>query len=131
VAQRARFDAWAERERLRGALLERMRDETPLLLAPVGAVAAFAHGARKVAIDDTEFNVFRAFSYAQACNVFALPAVCVPAGRTREGLPIGVQIIGRPFQELQILAAARVIETALGGWQQPAIALPSDGVNPL
>jgi amidase len=125
-----RFDAWAERERLRAALLERMR-ETPLLLTPVGAVTAFAHGARKVSAGDREFNTFRAFSYAQACNVYALPAACVPAGRTREGLPIGVQIIGRPFQEQLVLAAARVIETALGGWQPPADALPSEGGNPL
>lgn len=125
-----RFDAWAKRERLRAALLERMR-ETPLLLAPVGASAAFAHGARKVVIGAREFNTFRAFSYAQACNVFALPAVCVPAGRTREGLPIGVQLIGRPFQEQLILAAARVIETTLGGWQPPKPALPSEGDHPL
>lgn len=125
-----RFDAWAERERLRGALLEWMR-ETPLLLTPVGALAAFAHGARKVAIGGSEFNTFRAFSYAQACNVFALPAACVPAGRTREGLPVGVQIIGRPFQEQLVLAAARVIETALGGWQPSADALPSGGDHPL
>jgi amidase len=130
VAAGERFDAWAERARLRAALLERMR-ETPLLLAPVGAVPAFTHGARKVAIGDREFNTFRAFSYAQACNVFALPAACVPAGRSREGLPIGVQIIGRPFQEQLVLAAARVIETALGGWQPPADALPSGGHHPL
>jgi Asp-tRNA(Asn)/Glu-tRNA(Gln) amidotransferase A subunit family amidase len=130
TASVARFDAWAERERLRATLLERMR-ETPLVLAPVGAVAAFAHGARKVAVGDKEFNTFRAFSYAQACNVFALPAVCVPAGRTREGLPIGVQLIGRPHQEQLILAAARLIETALGGWQPPADTLPSGGANPL
>jgi amidase len=130
LAPPLRFDAWAERERLRIALLERM-SETPLLLAPVGATPAFAHGARKVAIGVGEFNVFRAFSYAQACNVFALPAACVAAGRTREGLPIGVQIIGRPFQEQLVLAAARVIETALGGWQPPADALPSGGDHPL
>jgi amidase len=130
VATEDRFDVWAERERLRAALLERMR-ETPLLLTPVGAVAAYAHGARKVAVGDSEFNTFRAFSYAQACNVYALPAACVPAGRTREGLPIGVQIIGRPFQEQLVLAAARVIETALGGWQTPVNALPSEGCNPL
>jgi amidase len=130
VAPEDRFDAWAERERLRAALLERMR-ETPLLLTPVGAVAAFAHGTRKVSVGDREFNTFRAFSYAQACNVYALPAVCVPAGRTREGLPIGVQIIGRPFQEQLVLAAARVVETARGGWRPPNLALPSEGGNPL
>ena len=123
--------AWAERDRLRASLLERMREEMPLLLAPIGAVAAFAHGAHKVESGDGSINAFRAFGYAQACNVFGLPAVCVPAGRTREGLPIGVQVIGRPFEERLVLAAARVIEDALGGWQPPPIALPSDGVDPL
>jgi amidase len=105
--------------------------ETPLLLAPVGAFAAFAHGARKVPVGASEVNTFRAFGFAHACNVFALPAASVPAGRTREGLPVGVQIIGQPFQEQLVLAAARVIEAALGGWQMPAVALPSERVNPL
>jgi Asp-tRNA(Asn)/Glu-tRNA(Gln) amidotransferase A subunit family amidase len=123
-------DGWAERERLRAALLERMR-ETPLLLAPVGAVAAFAHGARRVEVGGEQVNTFRAFGYAHACNVFGLPAACVPAGRTREGLPVGVQIMGQPRQERFVLAAARVIESALGGWQPPSVALPSGGDNPL
>ena len=131
VAPETYADAWAERERLRTSLLERMR-ETPLVLTPVGAVAAFAHGARKVSIGDGgEVSTFRAFGCAQACNVFGLPAACVPAGRTREGLPIGVQIIGRPFDEQLMLAAARVVEDALGGWRLPEIALPSGGGSPL
>jgi aspartyl-tRNA(Asn)/glutamyl-tRNA(Gln) amidotransferase subunit A len=46
-----------------------------------------------------------------------MPSVIVPAGRSAEGLPIGVQIIGRPFEEQTALAAAAVIEEALGGWQ--------------
>jgi Asp-tRNA(Asn)/Glu-tRNA(Gln) amidotransferase A subunit family amidase len=124
------LDALAERRRLRASLLERMR-ETPLLLTPVGAVAAFAHGARMVEVGGKHVNTFRAFSYAQACNVFGLPAVSVPAGHTHEGMPIGVQIIGRPRQERLVLAAARVIENALGGWQAPLIALPSGSENPL
>ena len=130
VASETYADARAERERLRASLLEWMR-ATPLLVAPVGAFPAFAHGARKVTVGSSEVNTFRAFGYAHACNVFALPAVSVPAGRTREGLPVGVQIIGRPFQERLVLAAARVVEDALGGWQMPAIALPSGGGNPL
>jgi amidase len=122
--------AWAERERLRMSLLERMR-ETPLLLAPVGAVAAYAHGARTVEVGGEHFNTFRAFGYAQACNVFGLPSTTVPAGRTRAGLPIGVQVIGRPGEERLVLAAARVVESALGGWQRPPVALPSGRDNPL
>lgn len=124
-------DAWAERGRLRASLLERMR-ETPLLVAPVGAVAAFAHGARKVEVRGEPVSTFRAFGWAQACNVFGLPAACVPAGRTLGGLPVGVQIIGRPGEERLVLAAARVVESAGGGWQPPPrAALPSGRDNPL
>jgi amidase len=124
------FDACAKRNSLRAMLLEWMR-ERPLLLAPVGAIPACAHGTRKVAVGEREFNLFSAFGYAQASNVFGLPAVSVPAGRTPEGLPIGVQIIGRPLQERLVMAAARVVEDALGGWQPPAIILPSGGADPL
>jgi Asp-tRNA(Asn)/Glu-tRNA(Gln) amidotransferase A subunit family amidase len=53
--------------------------------------------------------------------VFDLPVVVVPAGRSSEGLPIGVQIVGRPFAEETVLVAAAVIEAALGGWQAPPL----------
>lgn len=110
--------ALATRERLRAELLAWM-EETPLLVAPVGAVPALPHGARKVEVGGETLSVFRAFSYAQAFNVFDLPAACVPAGRTSEGLPVGVQVVGRPGAEGEVLAAARVVEVALGGWQPP------------
>jgi Asp-tRNA(Asn)/Glu-tRNA(Gln) amidotransferase A subunit family amidase len=117
------FDAWTERDRVRAQLLEWM-ESTPLVVAPVGAVPAFGHDAgRSFVVGDRTIGTFRAFSYAQAFNVFDLPAVCVPAGQTVEGLPIGVQIAGRPFQEREVLAAARVVEDALGGWHAPPVAL--------
>jgi amidase len=64
-------------------------------------------------------STFRAFSYSQTFNVFDLPVVVVPAGRSANGLPIGVQIVGRPFAEETVLAAAAIVEAALGGWQPP------------
>jgi Asp-tRNA(Asn)/Glu-tRNA(Gln) amidotransferase A subunit family amidase len=48
-----------------------------------------------------------------------LPSVTVPAGKTSSGLPIGVQVIGRPNEEMIVLAAALIIEDALGGWRKP------------
>ncbi|MDQ3134827.1 MAG: amidase family protein, partial [Acidobacteriota bacterium] len=60
---------------------------------------------------------------AQTFNVFGLPVVTVPAGRSREGLPIGVQVIGRAHEEEVVFAAARIVETALGGWQPPVISV--------
>jgi amidase len=114
--------AWLERDNLRAALVEWMK-ETPLIISPVGAMPAYEHGARKVEVESEDISIFRAFSYAQTYNVFGLPAVSVPAGRTPEGLPVGVQIIGRPFAEESLLAAARIVEDALGGWQMPPLAL--------
>jgi len=110
--------AGLERERRREDLLRWMKT-TPLILAPVGATAAFEHGARRVTVNGESISVFRAFSYAQTFNVFGLPSVVVPAGKSAEGLPIGVQIVGRPFEERRVLAVAAAIEEALGGWQRP------------
>jgi amidase len=113
--------AWDERDRLRGELL-RWMERTPLVVAPVGPVGAFRHEeSRKVEVSGEVFQTFRAFALAQAFNVYDLPAVCVPAGAARSGLPVGVQIAGRPFEERRVLAAARVIEKALGGWRPPSL----------
>ena len=112
------INAWIERDLLRASLVEWL-EETPLIVAPVGAAPAFAHGARKLQINGQSISIFQAFGYAQAFNVFGLPSVCVPAGRSREGLPIGVQIVGRPFAEDAVLAAALIVEEALGGWLPP------------
>ncbi len=122
--------AQAERARL-CALLDEWMEECPLLIAPVGAVPAFAHGARRVAVGGQLISVFRAISYSQTFNVFGLPSVCVPAGSSGEGLPIGIQIIGRPNCENAVLAAARIVEKATGGWQPPPLALSTDAHNPL
>lgn len=112
--------SWLERDALRERLLEWMGN-VPLLVAPVGATPAFQHGTHKVMIRGQKLSAFRAFSYSQAFNVFDLPVVVVPAGRSAEGLPIGVQIVGRPFEEAMVLAAATIVENALGGWQMPAL----------
>jgi len=102
-----------ERERLREDLRRWMKT-TPLILAPVGATPAFEHGAQRVEVNGRSLSVFRAFSYSQTFNVFGLPSVVVPAGRSAEGLPIGVQIVGGPGAEQTVLAAAAVVEEALG-----------------
>jgi Asp-tRNA(Asn)/Glu-tRNA(Gln) amidotransferase A subunit family amidase len=111
---------WMERDRLRAALIEWM-ETTPLIIAPVGGTSAFEHDAQKVMIAGQILSTFRAFSYSQTFNLFDLPAVTVQAGRSKDGLPIGVQIIGRPFEELAVMAAALIVEEALGGWQPPAV----------
>lgn len=104
--------AVVEREHLREQLLGWMKS-TPIILAPVGSVPAFTHGSERVSVGEESISVFRAFSYSQTFNVFGLPAASVPVGWSVEGLPIGVQIIGRPFEEDMVLAAAALIEEAV------------------
>lgn len=112
--------AWMERDRLKLALEEWMTD-VPLLVAPVGATPALKHDTLKITIGKTTLSAFRAFSYSQAFNVFDLPSASVPAGVSEEGLPIGVQIVGRPFEEDAVLIAAAIVEEALGGWLLPRL----------
>jgi aspartyl-tRNA(Asn)/glutamyl-tRNA(Gln) amidotransferase subunit A len=103
---------WMERDRLREELLCWM-ETTPLIIAPVGATPAYRHDTLKVTVRETTMGTFRAFSYAQAFNVFDLRVVTVPAVISNDGLPIGVQVIGRPFAEEAVLRAAEIIEEAI------------------
>jgi len=103
---------WMERDRLREELLEWL-ETTPLIVAPVGSTPAYPHDTLKVTVGDSTFGTFKAFSYAQTFNVFDLPVVTVPAGRSNDGLPIGVQIVGPPFAEEMVLRAAEIIEEAI------------------
>lgn len=114
------ISAWMERDRL-GLALNQWMSESPLIVAPVGATPALKHGTHKIAVGGQTLSVFRAFSYSQAFNVFDLPSVAVPAGVSAEGLPVGVQIVGRPFAEEVVLVAAAIVEEALGGWQPPKL----------
>jgi Asp-tRNA(Asn)/Glu-tRNA(Gln) amidotransferase A subunit family amidase len=107
---------WLERDRLREELL-RWMETTPIIIAPVGATPAFEHDTLKVTVRGSTFGTFRAFSYAQTFNVFDLPVVTVPVPQPGNSLPIGVQIVGRPFAEEMVLAAAETIERALAARQ--------------
>jgi Asp-tRNA(Asn)/Glu-tRNA(Gln) amidotransferase A subunit family amidase len=88
-------------------------DSIPLIVCPVGATPAYEHDTLKVTVNNTTMGIFRAFSYAQTFNVFDLPVVTIPVARSREGLPIGVQLVGPPFREDLVLDAAEIVETGV------------------
>jgi amidase len=85
-----------------------------VILAPPHAYAALPHG------ELTSPDNSPAFSYAQTYNLTGWPSVVVRAGTSEEGLPIGVQVVARPWREDVALAVAKRVEEALGGWQAPA-----------
>ena len=105
--------AWAECDVVRGRLLEEMR-ECPLLLTPVCSVPAFRHGERAWEIDGRRVDYLDSMRYTQWFNLLAAPAAVVPVGRSAEGLPIGVQVAGRPYDDEAVLAVAGVIDEEFG-----------------
>ncbi|HSF23648.1 MAG TPA: amidase [Blastocatellia bacterium] len=115
------LDAWTGRDVLRASVVTEMMDY-PIILAPVAAIPAFEHDHKGgFTVEGHEVEYLAAFSYTMTFNVLGLPGAVVPCGRSPEGLPIGVQIVGRPFEEETVLAVAAVLEEALGGYQRPPI----------
>ena len=114
------LQAWAECDLVRGRLLAEMR-EVPILLTPACAIPAFRHGERQWMIDGTTVGYLDAMRYTQWFNVLASPAAVVPVGRSPEGLPIGVQVAGRPFEDEKVLAVAAAIEQGFG-YRPPPLA---------
>src|SRR6185369_14301913 len=93
--------------------LEEMR-EFPVLLCPVSSTPAWKHGEREWTIDNQSVQYLDSVRYAQWFNTLAAPAAVVPVGRSAEGLPIGVQIVARPFEDEIALGVAAIIDAAFG-----------------
>jgi len=107
------LNAWAECDVIRGKLLEQML-EYPVLLCPVCSIPAFRHGERTWKVDGQEVEYLDVMRYTQWFNLLAAPAVVMPVGRSPEGLPIGVQVVARPFEDESALAVASVIDQEFG-----------------
>jgi amidase len=110
--------AWIERDLRRAELLAEM-EEWPILIGPVAAIPAFGHDERAWTIDGRRLDVIDAMRFSQWFNVLGNPAATVPVMRGTEGLPIGVQVVGRPFADRQVLAVAAEIERRCGGYSPP------------
>ncbi|XP_014468822.1 PREDICTED: fatty-acid amide hydrolase 2 [Dinoponera quadriceps] len=61
------------------------------------------------------------FSYTAIINVLGLPATACPLGLNKQGLPIGIQVVGGLYQDHLTLAIAEELERGFGGWVPPAI----------
>jgi amidase len=95
-----------EWDRLRRAFLGFMAD-FDVIVCPVASTAAPAIGA---VVDD--------YIYMLPFSLTGYPSAVVRAGTSVDGLPLGVQIVARPWCDHLALATARAIERALGGWKR-------------
>jgi len=114
------IDAWIRRDTLRASFLAQMR-KYPILLCPPAAIPAFRHGERSWTIEGKTVEYLDAWSYSEWFNLLGNPAAVVPASQSPEGLPIGVQIVGRPWEEEQVLSVASVLEREVGPGKRPPI----------
>jgi amidase len=90
-------------------------DRYDAILCPVNPFPAPLHG---TTFDEDHLA---GFSYTMAYNLTGWPSVVVRAGTSPEGLPIGVQVVARPWREDVALALAKQVEAVSGGWQPPTL----------
>jgi Asp-tRNA(Asn)/Glu-tRNA(Gln) amidotransferase A subunit family amidase len=107
--------ACAERDLFRAEILRQMQD-TPVLLSPVSTAPAFRHGQGNYSPGTGYRDTMR---FSQWLNLTGFPGASVPVSVSNEGLPIGVQVIGRPFEDELVLAVTEAIEQSRGPWQAP------------
>ena len=99
-------------DRVRSELLRWFQD-ADLIVCPAMPQPAIRHG-------ESNADWF-GDTYSDVHNLTGWPAAVVRAGTSDEGLPIGVQLVAHPWREDVALAAARIVESATGGWQPPPL----------
>ncbi len=109
------LDTWVQRDLFSARLAKRMED-FPVLLCPVASVPAYPHGQREWTIGGRKVTYPQIFSYSQVFNMTGNPAAVVPVGRSAEGMPIGIQVVARKFEDATAVAVARKLEVLLGSY---------------
>jgi amidase len=114
------FSTLHRRDRLI-ASWQRFLSEWDVLLCPVAMTAAFPHcetGAPQV-VDGVEVNYWRQIGFTGPFNLTGHPAVVIPIGFDPDGLPIGIQIVARRWEEERLLATAALLAEVAGPFEAP------------
>ncbi|GAA3884751.1 amidase [Saccharothrix violaceirubra] len=99
--------------------------EFDAVVCPITPTPAFPHDhdpdplARRIDVDGVEYPYFDQLVWAGLATMPGLPATAVPADRSPEGLPVGVQLIGPMFEDRTPLRLAELLERAIGGFRAP------------
>ncbi len=99
----------ALRDAIRRRVLEQMQD-VPVLIMPACGVTAFPHRQRRYQTEGKDIGLFQAMMPLTWINLIGFPAITVPLTMDEEGLPVGVQLVGRPWEEETILDLAIRLE---------------------
>jgi Asp-tRNA(Asn)/Glu-tRNA(Gln) amidotransferase A subunit family amidase len=112
------IESLAARDRMRRSIVEQMR-AVPFLLMPVASMVAFPHRERKFATESKPVGLFQAMAPVTTFNILGLPALAIPFMLDEEGMPVGVQIVGRPWEEEALLELGIALENARGPLPAP------------
>ncbi len=97
---------------------ERFAEGIDLLLTPTTPTAAFRLGEK---LNDP-LSMYLADVYTVGASLAGLPALSVPVGRNRDGLPLGAQLIGADYAEETLFRAAGALEARYGCEEPPGLA---------
>ncbi|MBX2856115.1 MAG: amidase, partial [Rhodobacteraceae bacterium] len=110
---------YLQAERFRQRLGERFAavfETVDVIVGPTMPLTAWRHGQREITIDgQTEGVLAAGWRLTYPWNLLGLPAITLPCGRDRGGLPIGLQIAGPAFGEASVLRCAAAAERLAGG----------------
>ncbi len=115
------FEALTERDRFIAQMDEAL-EPWDVWLTPVAATPAFTHRPAWSAVDiDGKLYPHGVANgaYTMPFNLSGHPAVVIPIGQTQNGLPIGMQIVGKRWREIELLAIAQEIDKVVGSLQHP------------
>lgn len=118
------IDTLIRRDLLRARFLQSMR-EFPVLLTPVSTAPAFRHGEGGWTSADPA-NYLETMRFTQWFNLLGFPGVVVPVSKSPDGLPIGVQLVGKPYEEEVALDVAALVEREFG-FQAPPMTWAAPG----
>lgn len=91
---------------------------------PTSPTPAFRLGEK---VDDP-LQMYLADVFTVSANLTGLPAISVPCGFTEAGLPVGLQLTGRAFDEITLFAAGGAYEAATGWWKRRPPLTPASAV---
>ena len=105
ISGREVVEKLSQRDALRAAWL-RATESTPVVLLPVCGVSAFRPGERTWATPQGPIGLREAMAPSTAFNLLGCPALTLPMDHDGDGLPVGVQLVGRPWEEETLLDLA-------------------------
>jgi amidase len=102
-------------------------EEFDVVICPAAPTTAFGHDhspdqwTRTIRVDGVQFDYADQLVWAGIATTPGLPATVVPIGQAKDGLPIGVQLIGPLFEDRTPIRFAELLEREIGGFEAPRL----------